>query len=269
LYQQTVVKGRAREEQVVDVLEGLLPRGVTVERHVVIVDSKGTQAPAFDGVIYDRMRFPVLYFEKTGIGGESRSTTVALLESVLVCLETKSTLNKHELKDTIQKIHKLESLQSVSSSMRPPVLLFAYNADNMNLSFVDYCAAFASESTVVPNLVCVLNKGLFMAAKKVNSYAVPSLGIEPGSYPVFAQCGNEALLLTYYIVAGLCARSPEVNKILEAHLQQALKDVSLFSFEPEFLAKLSNQGFHAGVRKGFFGKANRPIAEVYRAMGFT
>ena len=51
--QHSVAKGRTRETQVLDIFEGLLPRGVTVGRDVVIVDSTGTEAPSFDGVIYD------------------------------------------------------------------------------------------------------------------------------------------------------------------------------------------------------------------------
>jgi len=261
-----VVKGRSRETQVLDILKGLVQQGVIVERDVVIVDSKGTQAPDFDGVIYDRMRFPVLYFER---GDKEETITSVLLESVLLCIETKSNLNKDELYDTVQKIHRLQSLQSVSNSMRPLVLLFVYEAENLNLSFVDYSAAFASEPSTIPNLVCVLNKGVFMAAKKINTDAVPSLGIEHGSYPVFAQCSKEALLLTYFLVSRLCAGPPDVIKILEAYVKKALKDVSLFSFEPEFISKLSEHNFHARVRRKFFGTADRPIAEVYESLSFS
>ena len=261
-----VVKGRSRERQVLDILEGLIQQGVTVARDVVIVDSKGTEAPDFDGVIYDRMTFPALYFEKNDKG---ESMTSVLLESVLLCVETKSNLNKTELEDTVQKIGKLESLQAVSNFERPPVLLFAYKAANPNLSFIDYCAAFASQPSRAPNLVCVLNKGVFTLAKKVNTAAVPSLRIECGSYPVFAQCGKEALLLTYFLVSRLCAGSPEVIKILEAYVQKALKAVSLFSFETKFVSELSEHSVHDRVRKRFFGTAEKPIAESYKSLSFS
>lgn len=258
-----VVKGRSRETQVLDIFEGLLQKGVVLERDVVIIDSKETEAPDFDGVIYDRMRFPVLYFEESHNGETNNSV---LLESVLLCFETKSNLNKDELDDTVQKIRRLHSLQSVSGSTRPPVLLFAYEAKNINLSFVDYCAVFASDPSNAPNLICVLNKGVFMAAKKLNTCAVPSPKIEHGSYPVFAHCGNEALLLTYFLVSRLCAGSSEVIEILEAYVQNALKEVSLFSFPTEFVSKLSEQSFHSQVRQRFFGTAKKPIVEVYKSL---
>lgn len=262
-FQNRVTKGRSRELQVLDILEGLLPSGVNVGRDVVIVDSKGSEAPSFDGVIYDRMRFPVLYFE-----GNHREESIIsiLLESVLLCIETKSNLCKDELDDTIRKIKKLELLQSVSNSMRQPVLLLAYEADNMNLSFVDYCAAFASKPTHVPNIVCVLNKGLFTTAKKVNDEAILSPRNEHGSYPVFTECGKEALLLTYFLVVRLLTEFSTVCRILEAYVQEAFKDVSLFSFAPEFIDKISDQSFHDCIRRKFFDTANRPIAEVYKAL---
>lgn len=261
--QNCVVKGRSRELQVLDILEGLLPSGVTVGRDVVIVNSKGNEAPSFDGVIYDRMSFPVLYFEKSQ---REESIISILLESVLLCIETKSNLSKNELDDAVQKIKKLKSLQSVNNSMRHPVLLFAYKANNMNLSFVDYCAAFASKPSYVPSIVCVLNKGLFATAKKVNTESVLSPRNEQGSYPVFAECGKEALLLTYFVIVKLLTEFSKVYRILEAYIQEALKNVSLFSFEPQFVNNLSKHNFHDQVRRKFFNTADRPIAEVYKSL---
>lgn len=265
-FQNRVVKGRSRETQILDIFKGLLQQWITVERDVVIIDSKGTQAPDFDGVIYDRIKFPALYFDR---GDKEVTITSVLLESVLLCLETKSKLNKPELDNTIQKINKLQSLQSVSKSMRPPVILFAYDAENLNLSFVDYCAVFSSEPSNAPNLISVLNKGVFMAAKKVNNRAIPSPRIEDGSYPVFAQCGKESLLLTYFLVSRLCTGSPEVIEILEAYVQNALEEVSLFSFPTEFVSKLSEQSFHSQARRGFFGTAEKSIVEVYKSLNFS
>ena len=72
--ENSVAKGRTRETQVLNIFEGLLPRGVTVGQDVVIVDSIGTgEAPNFDGLVYDRMRFPVLYFEKDSANRKNKN----------------------------------------------------------------------------------------------------------------------------------------------------------------------------------------------------
>src|SRR5262245_19524027 len=91
LIEHNPTKGGSRENQILDLLRNLLPKCCEVESNVTIHDSTDRQTSKFDGAILDRWTWPLLYSE----GG----TVVAPLESALVALEVKSTLDLDEITD--------------------------------------------------------------------------------------------------------------------------------------------------------------------------
>jgi len=52
IIEHNVTKGEGRENQILDVLERLLPTRVILRSNVVIVDSEDRESPKFDGALF-------------------------------------------------------------------------------------------------------------------------------------------------------------------------------------------------------------------------
>jgi hypothetical protein len=96
--------GSAREAEVRRKLEKLLPEKVTVATGCVI-DSYGSASRQADVVIHERDNCPVFSIN------DAPEATYIPGEGTVAAGEIKSTLNTAELKDSVEKIRKIKSLQ--------------------------------------------------------------------------------------------------------------------------------------------------------------
>ena len=94
-----VTKGESREGQILDVLQELLPNKFVLKSKVVVIDSRDTESPSFDAVLFDRAFSPLLWVHER--------VSVAMVESVVATIEIKSNLGKADLEDVFAKAHKL------------------------------------------------------------------------------------------------------------------------------------------------------------------
>ncbi|HZP57728.1 MAG TPA: DUF6602 domain-containing protein [Dehalococcoidia bacterium] len=153
----TGTKGSARETQVIDVFQ-LLPQRVTPYKNVVIMDSTGTESPKFDGAILDRRNLPLL--------AQVDDALIAMVESVEVCIEVKSNLDKGDLEDMFAKCKKLRAMKlQVEGQRRPMMAGIAYKCENTNLRYFDYATAFWESPAESPMPVCVLGQAVFAAGQ--------------------------------------------------------------------------------------------------------
>jgi hypothetical protein len=97
------LKGRIREIFLEDLLLPLWPSFVGVGT-VKIIDSENGQSPECDVVIYDRDVMPPLLM--------GRREAIFPIESVLCCIEVKTTLNSTELSDATAKARKIKELKN-------------------------------------------------------------------------------------------------------------------------------------------------------------
>jgi hypothetical protein len=97
------LKGQLREIVIRDLLRPLFPADIGVGTGEIIT-ADGYHSPQQDVVVFDRRILPPILFEQT--------SGFFPLESVLVCIEVKSTLTASELKTAHTNALELESLHS-------------------------------------------------------------------------------------------------------------------------------------------------------------
>ena len=262
-YQSSVTVGTSRERQVVDFLAPLLPSRVSVAKDLVVVDNEGTRSPQFDGFILDRSNLPLLYAE-TPLGN-AETIAVAMVESVIVCIETKSTLTKSELTDIFGKAQRLHSLKVSSASQGLPILAsFAYECPNLGLAYFDYAVQFASNPVQASAPVAVLNQGLLGAARSPGGDLRLLPGTSQDAVPVLVETGRDSLLAFFYLLFRAVSREAPWNSIAESYSASFFTSLECFTFERDFLRAVSTDPEQATIaRRAFQRHASRPVDESY------
>lgn len=110
-------KGRANEKSIESLLQRMLPPSVRVAPGEII-DSRGKTSAQVDTLILSNTTQPILFGQTEEI--------LFPVESVLICIEVKSTLTKGEVRDMGPKIQKRRALTSMTD--REPVFVaFAHS----------------------------------------------------------------------------------------------------------------------------------------------
>lgn len=79
-------------------------------------------------------------------------------------VEVKSQLNKDVLDDIFTKSAKLRAMGSPPPGLSrrvPVVTAFAYECANLNLAFFDFAVRNAVAGLPTPDIICILNQGVF------------------------------------------------------------------------------------------------------------
>lgn len=205
--------GRVREIAVVnEFLADHLPKQLGIATGE-IVSSEGSVSKQMDIIIFDSFKSPILLKEN--------EIHILPVESVYAIIEVKSNLNQTELKDTIEKVLSVKSMQKKSYiEQKGPIiggtnlfgkeypyfptigLCFAY--DSMDLIKVGKLLAQINRARGIPlahrvDTICVLNKGVI-----ANSGAQGKISItpEPNSKIVSIPT-DDSLLLFYLLLMGV------------------------------------------------------------------
>lgn len=160
------VKGTAREDLLKQNLSSLFPKRYSICSGVII-DSNQKQSRQQDFIIYDSFNCPAFY--------ETESNKILPIESVYATIEIKSTLTKETLKQCIDNIKSVRSLEKeatpYSKIFKYPVgFVFAYSSDS-SLETIQK-NLFELNKDINPDyqisIICILDKGLIFNVRKEN-----------------------------------------------------------------------------------------------------
>lgn len=259
LIQHNVTKGGSRESQILDTLSNLLPARISVERNVVIVDAADAESKMFDGVLADRLYWPLIF--------NADGTRVAMVESVVAAIEVKSKLDKSSVKDIFRKSCSLRTMQCVAggSHFAPPlVTAFAYQCPNTNLSFFDFATWFVRAQHRSPSLVCTLNDSLFGLAETLGGQTVPADEPSSGAFPILCRAGEDALLVYFYFLSRWVSKGTTRSQQFRSYSDQLFSTMTCFGFDRDFLDAVgSDEAARQAARDCFKRKASADIQELY------
>jgi hypothetical protein len=248
-----VTVGESREHQILDVLAQLLPKQIAVGRNVVIVDSADAESRKFDGVLIDRRNWPLLFAQD--------ALQIAMIESVVAAIEIKSSLDLSDLEDIMQKTEALRAMRCDGDL--PNVTAFAYKCSNRSLAFFDYAVALRRSPRRAPNLVCVLNDGLFGTASP-DTDAVFPFSDTAASRPALLATDQDTLLIYLYLLSRWASSTPSL-KTFEHYSQKLFSTVQAFQFDDDFLDILaSDDAAHSAARQCFVRRTKEDINLLYQ-----
>jgi len=259
LIEHNVTKGESRESQILDVLQSLLPTRISVGRNVVIVDSTDVESPKFDGVLFDRTLWPLLFHED--------ETVVAMLESVLAAIEVKSSLGTTDLKDIFAKAAKLRHMTPGGSTavVCPPLVTgFAYECKNTNLAFFDFAAQSCASPEVSPTLVCILNRALLGLAREEGGLLLPVDTPYRGHIPVMYSAGTDTLLMYLYFLSRWATMGSKTVDTFRRYSESVFAGSTAFQFDDDFLRTVTSDGVaRVKARQCFQGYPQMSVKEAY------
>jgi len=244
--EQTSTKGESRESQILDVLN-LLPGRASVHKNVVIADCDGGQSRKFDAVVLDRQAWPLLF--------SLNDMVVAMVESVLVAHETKSSLNASELEDIWAKVGSLRALKYSAAVplQRPVTTAFAYRCPNMKLSFFDYCHYYVATPEGAPAAVCILNQGIFCLSASEGDRLVAKDQAAAGVVPTLIAAGADSLLVYLYLLCRWVTGEPQAAEVLMEYSQGFADSLTAFHFDDDFLRATADAERAKVARQCFTG----------------
>lgn len=255
--QHAVTKGESREYQILDILAKLLPTRVSLETNVVIVNSSGAQSPKFDGALIDNAFWPRIF---------ASDFTVVMVESILAGIEVKSDLDKTELEDIFGKSSSLRSMRNASNPSQnyPLVTAFAYNCDNVNLSFFDFVTSFIDFSDSSPSVICILNRALFGLADTHGNNNIPIDEPIPTSMPVLYQTWDDTLLVYVYFLSRWITSETGAAELFRQYSDNLFNQMTSFCFDTDFIDAIAeDKSARFAARKCFMRKASASIDEIY------
>lgn len=160
------IKGTAREDLLKQNLIGLFPKRYSICSGI-IMDSNQAQSKQQDFIIYDSFNCPAFY--------ETESNKILPIESIYATIEIKSTLTKETLKQSIDNVKSVRSLEKAETNYSkifkyPVGFVFAYSSD-ADLETIQK-NLFELNKDVNPeyqiSIICVLDKGLIFNVSKDN-----------------------------------------------------------------------------------------------------
>ncbi len=259
LIEHRVTKGSSREAQILDVLSALLPLRISVLRDGVIIDSSDTESPKFDALLVDRQFWPLLMQQDT--------VAVAMLESVLVAVEIKSSLGSKDLTDIINKSSFLRTMRCAGrgAAVCPPVVVaFAYECPNLPLAFFDFAVNFRLNPTKSPSLVCTLNSGLLFLAHVDGTALVPTDVPTAGLVPAIAGAGEDSLLIFLYFLSRMAALGSDTVDTMLSYSTPVFAATRVHHFDDEFLnAVARDEGARLRARECFKRAQSTPFEQLY------
>ena len=241
--QHNVTKGESREQQVIDVLQNVLPALTVLDRGVVIADSNDKQSSKFDAVLFDRQHWPRLYQDGNSI--------VVMVESVLLAIEVKSNLKRAEIADIFTKAASLHDLFIAPRQEPPPtVTAFSYRCENLLLSFFDFVSAYLKTPSKSPTVICTLNKGLFCLYEKNGQALTPTSGApRSGLTPGLVTLERDSLLLFMYLLSKKAALGSASVETYQRYIKPLLSLAPVNYFDEDYLVAIADQKKSAKARK--------------------
>lgn len=260
--EHAVTKGESREQQILDVLIGVLPTRATLRRDVVIVDSGDQQSPKFDGVLCDRANWPRLFQEG--------DLEVAMIESVLAALEVKSTLDTKEIADIVSKAAKIRRMSVHGNDAllqaSPRVAGFAYQCGNPNLAFFDFSVAVEKDPLGAPSLVAILGTALFGIGGRHEDVVVPLDSPLMGAFPIWMGTGTDTLLAFVYFVSRWITPGAASEEIFRRYGHPLFSRMGSFFFDAPFRAAIAGSESARSTARDFFkDTAGQDISTPYTA----
>lgn len=259
LIEHNVTKGEDRESQILDVLERLLPTRISVGRNVVIVDSTDVESPKFDGVLFDRTLWPLLF--------QQDQTVTAMLESVLAAIEVKSSLDSAGLMDIFAKANRLRNMKPVGSTeVGCPRLVtgFAYKCPNTNLAFFDFAARSCASPEVSPTLVCILSHALLGLAREEEGLLLPVDIPYRGHIPVMYSAGTDTLLMYLHFLSQWATLGSKTVDTFRRYSKSVFAGSTVFHFDEDFLlAVTSDSPAREEARQCFQRHPHKSVGEAY------
>jgi len=261
-FQHSVTIGTSRERQVIDFLK-LLPARVSVEKEVIVVDHEGTEAPQLDGVILDRSNLPLLYAD--GPVNEQGTITVAMIESVIACVETKSRLEESSIHDAFNKTRRLRSMKVLGGTAnRPLFTVFAYLCDNVHLAYFDYARSFWRDRATAPTPICVLNQAVFAAARRFGDEMRLTDDSGPDTFPVLLETGSDSLLAYFYILFKAASTQAPWDAVAQAYSSSFFAQLACIHFDDDFLNRIvSDPSIALQARSAFSGHPAEQFETLY------
>jgi len=258
LLEHRVTKGESRERQIFGILDKLLPTLLFLKQDVVIVDSWDAESPKFDGVLFDRKFWPLLFQES--------NIAVAMVESVYAAFEIKSSLGTSELQDIFSKAQKLRSMKCIPGSLTSPPLVtaFAYQCPNSKLAYFDFAVNSQRFPNFTPSLICILNQALFGLIRKEGT--TPSLIDQPsvGHIPVIFQTQEDTLLIYIYLLSRWATAGTDSVDTFMKYSEKVFSGLKGFHFDADFLDSVTSDPSALNkARTCFEGNSNKNIKDAY------
>lgn len=252
-------KGESRERQILDIFSQLLPTRISVQHNVVVIDSEDTESPKFDGVLFERTLWPLLWQQDT--------TMTAMLESVLAAIEIKSSIDVGEMADIFRKAALLRQMRSAGTptfASPPLVTAFAYQCANVKLAFFDFATRSYASGMLSPSLVCILNQALFGLAQEDGGGVVPVPIPTQRHIPVLYETERDTLLMYLYFLSRWASIGSDASETLTKYSGTLFSNLTAFHFDRDFLDVLTHDAGSLGAaRRQFLRHGTRAIQESY------
>jgi hypothetical protein len=146
-------RGRENEAVLARVLSALVPGRYGVGSGLLI-DTRNAQSAQTDVILYDHSDEPAVLAQTTQI--------LFPVESVLACIEVKTTLRGDDIADSLEKAKKQRALHHERGGPHPLFVVLAYRAGQTPATIVKkYMNADASER---PDLVCVVEQAVLIGS---------------------------------------------------------------------------------------------------------
>lgn len=141
--------GRANEIAIANILEGLLPSSLGVGTGVII-DHHGGRSLQTDIIVFDQGQQPQIMAQTTQL--------MFPVESVIMALEVKTTLDAEAVEDAGKKAASIRILRDSRDREAPTVGLFAYNCAGSPITLGQKIRNM--EDLVRPDFTCITNPGV-------------------------------------------------------------------------------------------------------------
>jgi hypothetical protein len=146
-------KGRENELSLARVLERLVPSKYGIGSGL-LVDSQGNYSKQMDIVVYDHSEEPALMAQTNQV--------LFPVENVRLCIEVKTTADKEEIEDAVEKMTSIRDLKSHST--HPSFAFVGYQASQLAKTIAGHLKAGEQGSRL--DFACVLQLGMFASKAK-------------------------------------------------------------------------------------------------------
>ncbi|MBT2550538.1 DUF6602 domain-containing protein [Arthrobacter sp. ISL-65] len=157
-------KGRANEISLAQLLTSLLPSSLGVGTGIIF-DRTGQRSAQTDIILFDEAKQPQLLAQT--------SQLLFPVETAVMAIEVKTTVDSEAINDFKSKKVKLNALQDSRSNTAPPMfVLFGFSVKGATASIVEAIANLPKAER--PDLTCIISPGLVGSATSASPY-VPEL----------------------------------------------------------------------------------------------
>jgi hypothetical protein len=163
-------KGRANELSAARFFERVLPEGIGIGTGMVI-DHSGRQSKQCDLIIFERTGHPRLFSQT--------DTLIHPIDTVLMVIEVKTTLNASEVAEIGEKVASLRQLEASTQRERPSFSVFGYSSATSPITTMEQFEALAEAKQ--PDSYCVSSPGIVGDRRdgKLRGRMVPLHDVDP------------------------------------------------------------------------------------------